>query len=104
MILIPLSLSLYQCYFFKLLDRNYSGSGIPAEDITYLGQNPAKYGVAVDMVFQIETDTTVFADGDALIARMQGAAVTEAEQGALTDFGFKDASCAAEVISQDLCK
>ena len=49
-----------------------TGSGVPAEEITYLSQNPAKYGVAVDMVFQIETTTTEFPDGDALIATMQG--------------------------------
>jgi hypothetical protein len=43
------------------------GSHVPADDLEYVGQTPAKYGVAVDMIYQANVPTSMYPDATALI-------------------------------------
>ena len=43
------------------------GSNVPADDLEYIGQTPAKYGVAVDMIYQANVPTSMYPDSASLI-------------------------------------
>lgn len=80
------------------------GANLRSEEVQYLSQNPSRYGVAVDMVYQVTVTREEYPDSDALIEMMKGNPVTDAETSALHELGYPDASCSAEAIPLDLCK
>ena len=80
------------------------GANLQSEEVVYLSQNPSRYGVAVDMVYEVTVTKEQYPDSDSFIEMMKGNPVTDAETNAFHDLGYPDASCSAEAIPQDMCK